>query len=104
MWSLPPELISARRGATGTAFGVLLAHDGKIDEKLQAGIQVALLYTTMGGMRRIRVHNIVVPVTPLIASVFRMVELDTVTNLLAKQGAPCTYPFSHRGNCPRVDL
>jgi hypothetical protein len=71
-----------------TAIGVALAHEGKLDERFPAGLQVALLYTTIGGQRRLRIHNTMVPVTSSVANVFRTVELDTVVNLMAKQGVP----------------
>ncbi|KAF9309272.1 COPII coat Sec23p-Sfb3p heterodimer component, partial [Linnemannia elongata] len=35
------------------AFGVLVKHDGKLDEKVEASFQVALLYTTADGLRRV---------------------------------------------------
>ena len=57
-----------------------------------AGLQVALLYTTLAGQRRIRLHNMMVPVTPQFANLFRLVELDTVMNLVAKQGASGARP------------
>jgi len=69
------------------AIAIALAHDGKIDEKHGAALQVAMLYTTLGGQRRIRLHNIVVPVTNALTNIFRLVDLDTVLNLMAKQGA-----------------
>lgn len=69
------------------AIGIALAHDGKFDEKHGAVLQVAMLYTTLGGQRRIRLHNIVVPVTNSLTNIFRLVDLDTVLNLMAKQGA-----------------
>ncbi|KAF9200494.1 COPII coat Sec23p-Sfb3p heterodimer component, partial [Haplosporangium sp. Z 27] len=35
------------------AFGVLVKHDGKLDERTEASFQVALLYTTADGLRRL---------------------------------------------------
>src|SRR5688572_6746148 len=68
------------------AFGALLKYDSKIDEKTDAYIQCALLYTTSSGQRRVRTHNLSVSVTTLLGNVFRHAEMDTTVNFLAKQG------------------
>ena len=68
------------------AFGALFKYDGKLDEKTDAYIQCALLYTTVTGQRRVRTHNISVPVTTLLANVFRYANMDTTVSFLAKQG------------------
>ncbi|PVU99142.1 hypothetical protein BB559_000970 [Furculomyces boomerangus] len=67
-----------------TAIGVSLKHDGRLDEKDNVYFQVALLYTTSDGRRRIRVHNMAVPCTTLIGNMFRYAEIDTSMNLIAK--------------------
>ncbi|KAI7816333.1 Sec23/Sec24 trunk domain-containing protein [Gamsiella multidivaricata] len=66
------------------AFGVLVKHDGKLDEKTEASFQVALLYTTADGLRRVRVHNFSTPVTTLLGNVFRWADMDTTINFLIK--------------------
>ncbi|KAF9960175.1 COPII coat Sec23p-Sfb3p heterodimer component [Mortierella alpina] len=66
------------------AFGVLVKHDGKLDEKNEASFQVALLYTTADGLRRVRVHNFSTPVTTLLGNVFRWADMDTTINFLSK--------------------
>jgi len=68
------------------AFGIIMKHDGKLDEKSESSIQCALLYTTASGQRRIRVHTLSVPNTSLLGNVFRYAEMDTTVNLLAKIG------------------
>src|SRR5947209_8628228 len=68
------------------AFGALLKYDGKLDEKSDAYIQCALLYTTATGERRVRTHNIAITVTTLLGNVFRHADMDTTVNFLAKQG------------------
>ncbi|GES88569.1 Sec23/Sec24 family protein [Rhizophagus clarus] len=72
------------------AFGALLKYDGKLDEKTDAYIQCALLYTTATGQRRVRTHNLSVSVTTLLGNVFRHAEMDTTVNLLAKQAVSNT--------------
>ncbi|KAF9996349.1 COPII coat Sec23p-Sfb3p heterodimer component [Modicella reniformis] len=66
------------------AFGVLVKHDGKLDDRTEASFQVALLYTTMDGHRRVRVHNYSTPVTTLLGNVFRWADMDTTINFLSK--------------------
>ncbi|OZJ02131.1 hypothetical protein BZG36_04584 [Bifiguratus adelaidae] len=67
------------------AFGVILKHDGRLDEKTESSFQCALLYTTATGQRRVRVHTMSVPVTTLLGNVFRYAEMDTTVNLMSKQ-------------------
>ena len=47
--------------------------------------QAALLYTTSCGERRIRVHNVALPVETVIQNVFDSVNIDVLCNILAKQ-------------------
>ena len=89
-----------------TAFNVELAHDK--DEPLAPGgvvaIQAALLYTTSGGERRICVHTQAVPVTAVLADMFRRVDGDAVANTMAKvaldhalrHGLPLARKYVHR--------
>ena len=53
------------------AFGIRLEHEGKLQDKSQAALQVALLYTTTEGYRRIRVHTLSLTVTSVMSNVFR---------------------------------
>ncbi|KAJ1977592.1 COPII coat Sec23p-Sfb3p heterodimer component [Dimargaris xerosporica] len=66
------------------AIGVTFRHEGRLDERNDVYFQVALLYTTAAGARRIRVHNLALPVTGLIGNMFRNAEVDTSVNLLTK--------------------
>jgi len=58
--------------------------DGQLDERLLVGFQCALLYTTLEGQRRIRVHNLSMPATSSVSQVFRNADLDTAMNFFAK--------------------
>ncbi|ORZ38983.1 hypothetical protein BCR44DRAFT_124149 [Catenaria anguillulae PL171] len=69
------------------AIAVALKHDGKLDEKTDSAIQIALLYTTTTGQRRIRVHSVSLSNTTQLGNVFRFAELDTTVNYLAKSAA-----------------
>ena len=69
------------------AFGVSFSYDGKLDPKLDAHFQSALLYTTATGERRIRCTNVVASVSDGPAESMKLVDQDAVTCLLAKQAA-----------------
>lgn len=72
-------------GITGTStIAVSIKHDGKLDEKQDSYFQIAVLYTTCDGHRRVRIHTISVPATPVISTVFRCAEMDSTINFLAK--------------------
>ncbi|KAI9183872.1 COPII coat Sec23p-Sfb3p heterodimer component [Blastocladiella emersonii ATCC 22665] len=78
------------------AIAIALKHDAKLDEKQESAIQIALLYTTATGDRRIRVHNLSLTNTTLLGNVFRFAELDTTVNFLAKSAcsAALTQPLA----------
>ncbi|KAI8147373.1 Sec23/Sec24 trunk domain-containing protein [Fennellomyces sp. T-0311] len=59
-------------------------HDGKVAEG-EAHIQCALLYTTRLGHRRVRIHNLRLPVATSVSALFKQADLDTSMNLLSKQ-------------------
>lgn len=63
----------------------LVKHDGKLDEKHEAHFQCAVLYTTAEGERRVRCHNIAVPVTSLLGNVFRYADMDSTVAYYAKE-------------------
>ncbi|KAM0787449.1 hypothetical protein ACM66B_003529 [Microbotryomycetes sp. NB124-2] len=72
------------------AVGARLKHEGKLDDKTDAFFQCAVLYTSAGGQRRVRVHNLAVPVTTLLANVFRYADMDTTIAHLAKEAVSQT--------------
>lgn len=61
-------------------------HDSKLDERLEVGFQVALLYTTASGQRRIRVHNISLPAVADMHRVFKHADHDAVISFFVKAG------------------
>lgn len=63
----------------------LVKHDGKLDEKHEAYFQCAVLYTTAEGERRVRCHNIAVPVTSLLGNVFRYADMDSTVAFYSKE-------------------
>ena len=66
-------------------FAVRFEHDGALKDKSEAAIQCALLYTTAEGQRRIRVHTISLPVTNVMANLFRSSDLDAIINISLRQ-------------------
>ncbi|KAI9811783.1 MAG: COPII coat Sec23p-Sfb3p heterodimer component [Phylliscum demangeonii] len=69
------------------ALGVMFSYDGKLDAKLDAHFQSALLYTTTSGERRVRCSNIVASVSEGGREGMRFVDQDAVVNLIAKEAA-----------------
>lgn len=67
------------------AVAFIVKHDEKLDTKLDASFQCAMLYTTATGQRRVRVINLSLPVTDNIGNVFRSAQMDVTLNLLMKQ-------------------
>jgi protein transport protein SEC24 len=68
------------------AVAFVVKHDEKLDTKLDASFQCAMLYTTATGQRRVRVINLSLPVTDNIGNVFRSAQMDVTLDLLMKQG------------------
>jgi len=60
-------------------------HDDKLSEAEGAYVQVAVLYTSITGQRRLRCHNLSLNCCTQMADLFRSCELDTLVNFLAKQ-------------------
>lgn len=69
------------------AICVSLEHSGiPLDERTDAYLQSALLYTTASGERRVRTCNIAVSVSGLAGNVFRYANQDTVVTYWMKEG------------------
>ncbi|EQL03786.1 Sec23/Sec24 family protein [Ophiocordyceps sinensis CO18] len=79
------------------ALAVSFSYDGKLDSKLDAHFQSALLYTTASGQRRVRCSNVVASVSETskeasmrdqsIHSCMKFVDQDAVVALLAKEAS-----------------
>ena len=87
---------------TDTTCSCILQHYSRLDDGVDDGdlprqlkqqrakyacLQMAMLYTTMEGKVRIRVHTVSMPVVRKVTEVFRMVDVDAVLNLSLKQVA-----------------
>ncbi|XP_013388768.1 protein transport protein Sec24C isoform X1 [Lingula anatina] len=70
---------------TDKAISVEIKHDDKLNEEEGAYVQVALLYTSINGQRRLRIHNLSMNCCTQLADVFRSCELDTLISVLSKK-------------------
>ena len=69
-----------------TALAVEIKHDDRLSEAEGAYVQAAVLYTSVGGRRRLRILNSAFNCCSQVADLFRSCELDTYMNFIAKQG------------------
>ncbi|KAK5076687.1 COPII coat Sec23p-Sfb3p heterodimer component [Lithohypha guttulata] len=69
------------------ALAVIFSYDGKLDSKLDAHFQTALLYTSASGQRRVRCINIVAGVNDSATDTMQTVDQDAVVSILAKEAA-----------------
>ncbi|KAL2433396.1 Protein transport protein Sec24C [Exophiala dermatitidis] len=69
------------------AIGVTFSYDGKLDAKLDAHFQAALLYTSATGQRKVRCINVVAGVNEAAAETMRTVDQDAIVNIIAKEAS-----------------
>jgi protein transport protein SEC24 len=69
------------------ALGVTLRLEERLSDGGEAVLQFAMLYTTAGGARRIRVHTLALPVVGALAALFRAADLDAVLAMGARRAA-----------------
>ncbi|KAE8148188.1 hypothetical protein BDV25DRAFT_158835 [Aspergillus avenaceus] len=72
------------------AIGVMFSYDGKLDPKLDAHFQAALLYTTADGQRRVRCINVVAAVNEGGLETMKFVDQDAIVSMIAKEAAAKT--------------
>ncbi|KAJ5130619.1 Sec23/Sec24 beta-sandwich [Penicillium bovifimosum] len=72
------------------AISVLFSYDGKLDPKLDAHFQAALLYTSADGQRRVRCINVVAAVNEGGLETMKFVDQDAVVSVIAKEAASKT--------------
>lgn len=75
------------------ALGVLFSYDGKLDTKLDAHFQAALLYTSANGQRRVRCINVVAAVNEGGMETMKFIDQDAVVNIIAKEGMSLIYVY-----------
>lgn len=79
------------------AIGVMFSYDGKLDSKLDAHFQSALLYTTASGERRVRCTNTVASISEGGSECMRYIDQDAVVSMIAKEGQ-CNFK-KHKLRC-----
>ncbi|KAK4124636.1 hypothetical protein N657DRAFT_680581 [Parathielavia appendiculata] len=69
------------------AIGVTFGYDGKLDSKLDAHFQAALLYTSASGQRRVRCINVIAGVSENARESIKFIDQDAVYTTLAKEAS-----------------
>lgn len=72
---------------TDKAIGVTFSYDAKLDPKLDAHFQAALLYTTASGQRRVRCINVIAGVSDNPKECLKFTDQDAVCAILAKEAS-----------------
>lgn len=67
-----------------TSLCVELKHEDKLNENTKVYVQMALLYTSLSGQRRIRLHNLSLNVCSQYSQMFASCDIDTLINYMAK--------------------
>ncbi|VDL92147.1 unnamed protein product, partial [Schistocephalus solidus] len=67
-----------------TAITCEVRHDDKLPDSDLVLIQAAILYTSLSGQRRLRVHNLALSTSANASDIFRLADLDTYMNWLSK--------------------
>jgi protein transport protein SEC24 len=67
-----------------TSLSVELKHEDKLNENSKVFVQMALLYTSLSGQRRIRIHNLSLSVCTQYSQMYSGCELDVLINYVAK--------------------
>ncbi|EDV22255.1 uncharacterized protein TRIADDRAFT_29202 [Trichoplax adhaerens] len=69
------------------SFNIIIKHDDKLEENRLVHLQVALLYTSINGERRLRIHNISFSVGATVQDVYKSCDLETVLSTFTKIAA-----------------
>ena len=67
------------------AVGIEVKHDDKLTDDEGVYIQVALLYTSCGGTRRLRIINLSLKTSSQMVELYRACDLDAIINYFSKQ-------------------
>ncbi|XP_061398380.1 protein transport protein Sec24C isoform X1 [Musca vetustissima] len=67
------------------SIAIEIKHDDKLPPEENVYLQIALLYTSCSGQRRLRILNLALKATTTIAEVFKSCDLDAIMLFFAKQ-------------------
>jgi protein transport protein SEC24 len=67
------------------SIAIEIKHDDKLPPDENVYVQIALLYTSCGGQRRLRIMNLALKTCTQLADLFRSCDLDTTILFFAKQ-------------------
>ena len=79
------DLLALPNCTSDSTFGLDIAYDETILSAQAITVQAALLYTSSGGERRIRVHTMLIPVVNSVSDMVDSLDIDCAVNLIAKQ-------------------
>jgi protein transport protein SEC24 len=91
------DLLALPNCDSDKAFGVQIALEEQAVTASVAYMQTALLYTTSGGERRIRVHTLQIPISGQIADLFQGTDQDAMICLMSKISAEKAVAHNARG-------
>uniref|UniRef100_A0A7N6FA84 SEC24 homolog D, COPII coat complex component n=1 Tax=Anabas testudineus TaxID=64144 RepID=A0A7N6FA84_ANATE len=78
--------VPSHTGVLVMAVTVEYKHDDTLNEETGAFIQCALLYTTVNGQRRLRIHNLSLNCSSQLLELYKSCETDSLINFFAKSG------------------
>lgn len=73
------------------SIAIILKHDSKLPEDTDLHVQCAMIYTNQFGQRLIRIFNGLMKSTRSIPNIFKGGDIDTLTNVIARQNAYAIY-------------
>lgn len=90
-WHADPTIGTVDSNST---FGVLFSYDGKLDPKVDAHFQSAMLYTAANGQRRVRVNNVVAAIAPNSKATINFADSDAIVSIVARDNISRMGEFS----------
>ncbi|OTF83890.1 transport Sec24C-like protein, partial [Euroglyphus maynei] len=83
-YSRSPSDVECAAINTTTNIAIELKYDDKLTEDEHVVIQSAILYTSLSGQRRVRIHNIALASCTQIGDLYRNACCDSIVNILAR--------------------
>lgn len=80
------------------SIAIEIKHDDKLPPEENVYIQIALLYTSCSGQRRLRIHNLSLKTCTQMADLFRSSDVDALVLFFSKQVIKLKYFFLNFNN------